>query len=142
MTTSVSSTLRVSPALVPATVRLYVPPGVGLPVPPPALVSGINLEAPHPAIARAPHTTAIPQSRRSLLRLNPSNPNGRIPASHIHLRSPGSRSDATFVATVTVIAVVPPRLGVAGLTVQVAFAGAAAHENTTVPGTPATERQQ
>src|ERR1019366_8369456 len=134
-TIRISPTLRVSPALVPETTRLYVPLGVGLPVvpPPPELVPGISREAPHPASTITQHRIATTPSRRSRLRPRPSSPIGSSPASHTICLSPGQcrAAPATLVATVTVIVDVAPSAGEDGFTVQVECAGTGPHESAT-----------
>jgi hypothetical protein len=139
-TTSVSPTLRVSPALVPETSKLYVPLGVEIvDPPPPAVVNGINREAPHPAAPNKQQTIA---TRRQRLRPSPSSPSGNSPTSHIIGRdpgSPGNRIAAISVATVTDTVDVPPSAPATGVTTQVEYAGAPVHVNATIPDTPATE---
>ena len=147
-TISVSPTLRVSPALEAATVRLYVPAGVGVAVvPPPSVVAGMMRATLHPASApqtkTAPNKTAAALSLRTTRtrRRTPNSPSGSSTANHTICRAPGSSifAPSTLLATVTVIGVVPPSAGFVGLTVQVACAGSGPQVNVTVPGTPAAE---
>ena len=125
-TTSVNPTLRVNPALLPDTVTLYVPFGVGPPplTASPSPVAGISLVAEHPLRAVKPQKMIRASNPRNLALLKHSKPIGSSPASHTSFRrSPGRagiRKSAEDVAILTVISVVPAIAGACGLTVQVA----------------------
>ena len=142
-TTSVSATVLVNPALVPATEIAYVPPGVVTPLPPPpppgpVYGGGISRPDPHPAISISPNNTH-PLQRYPRRRPHHPTPN-RTTAHQTVFELPRSSPVAeTPVSTVSVITVDVPRAGVPGVTVQTEFAGIPLHTNVAVPGVPAAE---
>ena len=141
---------RVSPALDAEAVSVYVPLAVGGPPlsPPPVVAGGILLPLPHPE-AKTRQATAITLNNhhRRARDLQKNIPSGsattKIPRPISSSRQRGSpeviEAVETPVWTVTEIVAVPPRGALDGCTTHVELAGAPAHDNTAIPGTPASE---
>ena len=140
-------TVRVRPPLVAEATTVYVPEGVtetggGFGFEP--LSSGIARPAPHPVEAVRQHNRAKLARQASLVLRSARKLNGNKAASQNILDRPigdreGIAALVTPVRTVTETVVVLPSATLAGVTVQVEFAGAPEQVKVAVPGMFAAE---
>lgn len=139
-------TLRVRPPLLAEATMVYVPAGVikiGGGAEPEPFSNGIARPAPHPVAAtRQPSSAKAASPDRRVLRTI-SKPIGNRAESQnkpdLSINGVNSAVDETPVRTVTETVVVLPSITLAGVTLQVEFAGAPAQVKVAVPGMFAAE---